>query len=202
MSKKIAFLATLAAVALSAMAPSAASANPAWRFGGTELSGTEAVLGIAHSSTLSIPGAPITCEHLLLFMKISNSVPGKGEVTKLLPYDCTATASCTVKSIAAEKLPWPAHTAKDMGKDYVVLENVQIGLEFSGELCAISESFVTIKGTAGGLYENATSTLTFNKASAETTGTSLKVGSSTVEWTGLFPMEALGVHSAEALEVG
>lgn len=203
MSKKIAFLVSLAAVALSAAAPSAADANPAWRFNGTELSGTETVLGIAFASTLSVPGVPVTCQHVQLFMKISNSgARGEGEVTKLLPYECTATANCTVKSIAAEKLPWPVHTAKIGGNDYVILEKVQIGILFGGALCAFAETPVVIKGTVGGLFENMTSTLTFDKANSETTGTSLKVGATTVEWTGVFPMEALGVHSGESLEVG
>ncbi len=59
-----------------------------------------------------------------------------------------------------------------------------------------------VKGTAGRLFENTTSTLTLNKASFEATGTSLKVGATDIQWTGSFPMEALGAHSSEALEVG
>jgi hypothetical protein len=203
MSKKIAILASLAVILVSAATASAASANPAWEFNGTALTGTEAVLGISISSTLSVPGAPVTCGHLQLFMKISNAVaPGQGEVTKLLPYECTATASCTVQSIAAEKLPWPAHTKTITGKSYVIIEKVQIGIEFGGETCPLAEALIVIKGTAGGLFENTTSTLTFNKASFEATSTSLKTGATNTQWTGIFPMEALGVHSGEALEVG
>jgi hypothetical protein len=203
MSKKIAFLVSLAVLVVSAAAASAADANPGWQFSGTALSGTEVVLGNGHSSTLSVPGAPITCEHMLLFMKISNSsAPGEGEVTKLLPYECTTTGNCTVKSIAAEKLPWPLHTSTIAGKDYIIIEKVHIGVEFGGALCALAGTAVVIKGTAGGVYENTTEMLTFNKATFETTGTSLKVGATNVEWTGIFPLEALGAHSAESLEIG
>jgi hypothetical protein len=203
MRKKIVLLVSLGAIALSGVAASAANASAEWFFSGTELSGTEAVLGISNPSTLSIPGAPVTCAHLQIFMKISNSAgTGKGEVTKLLPYDCTATADCTVQSIEAEKAPWPAHVTAILAKNYVVIEKVQIGIEFAGALCALTGERVVIKGTAGGLFENATSTLTFNKTSFATTGTSLKVGSTTIEWTGVFPMEALGLHSGEALEIG
>ena len=203
MSKKIVFLASLLVMGLSAVTAAAASANGGWEFNGTELTGTEAVLGVSIASTLSVPGAPVSCEHLQLFMKISNTVaPGDGEVTKLLPYECTATATCTVQSIQAEKLPWPAHTATFVGKNYIIIEKVHIDVEFGGALCAFAEVPIAIKGTAGGLFENATSTLTLNKASFETTGASLKAGASTVQWTGVFPMEALGVHSSEALGIG
>jgi hypothetical protein len=201
-SKKVAFLASLA-VALSAVSASAASATPSWKFNGANLVGTETVFGIAHASTLSVPGAPVSCEHLQLFMKISNGVtPGKGEVTKLLPYECTAPGDCKVQSVEAEKLAWPVHTTTVLAKNYVIIEKVQIGIEYAGELCALSGTAVIVKGTAGGLFENATSTLTLNKASFEATGASLKIGTTAIQWTGVFPMEALGVHSGEALEVG
>jgi hypothetical protein len=200
--KQIAVLASLMVVALSAVSTSAASASPSWKFNGVNLVGVEAVLGTAHLSTLSVPGAPVSCETLELFMEITNSVtPGRGEVTNFAPYECTATASCTVQSIEAEKLPWPAHTTTLLGRSYVVIEKMQVSIRYAGELCALAGSTVVVKGSAGGLFENATSTLTFSKSSFEATGTSLKVGASAIQWNGVFPMEALGAHSGESLEV-
>jgi hypothetical protein len=200
-SKQIAFLVSLMVMALSAVSASAASASPSWKFNGANLVGVEAVLGTAHLSTLSVPGAPVSCETIELFMEITNSVtPGRGEVTNFAPYECTATGNCTVQSIEAEKLPWPVHATTAGGKNYVVIEKMQVSIKYVGALCALAGTTI-VKGSAGGLFENATSTLTFNKASFEATGTSLKVGASAIQWTGVFPMEALGTHSGESLEV-
>ncbi len=199
----IALLASLASIAFGAVGVSTASASPAWKFNGTELVGTETVLGTAISSSLSIPGATTRCGHTLLFMKISNTAGvGKGEVTKLPQFECTAGPTCTVERIEAEKFPWPVHVETVAGKNYVVIEKIRIEIVYAGELCAFAGVPIILKGTAGGLFENATSTLTFNGTTFKATGASLKVGATSVEWGAVFPMEALGAHSGEALEVG
>jgi hypothetical protein len=201
--KIIALLVSLAFLAVGAVTASAASASSPWEFNGTELTGTETVLGIAHPSTLSIPGLTMTCGHMLIFMKIDNSAgAGKGEVTKLLSYECSvAGGTCKVETVEPEKLPWPLHVTTTLGKNYVVIEGIRIELVLTGELCPFEGSPIIIKGTAGGLFNNATSTLTFDAATFTATGTSLKVGSSSIEWAAAFPLEALGKHSGEALEI-
>ncbi|HEY3828143.1 MAG TPA: hypothetical protein VGL57_02995 [Solirubrobacteraceae bacterium] len=198
---RVVCLVTVAAM-LSAVAASAASASPVWEFNGTVLVGSEAVSGSALSSSFTIPGATTSCANVQLLMKIVNVAgAGKGEVIEFPLSGCTAGPSCTVNSIEAERLPWPAHAVTVAGKNYVVIEKIQIGILYGGALCALAGSPVTIKGTAGGLYENSTSTLIFNKASFTATGTALKVGASAIEWDAIFPMEAFGAHSGEALEI-
>lgn len=198
---KIMLSASLAGAALGAVGVSAASAAPEWEFKGTELLGTETVRGVAGSDSIAIPGATTTCTRTLLSVKISNREGvGQGEVTEVVESGCTATASCKVKSIEAKKLPWPLHATTIAGKTYVVLEKVKIDIEYEGMLCPL-EGAVRVSGSAGGLWENATSTLTFDKASFEATKTALNVGASAVEWAAIFPFEALGAHVGEALEL-
>lgn len=201
-SRRYAVAAVLVVVALaSASMAAAASAAPVWKFNGTELTTNETVVGAAISSKLTIPGATTECEHFLYNMKIKNSLgTGKGEITELPLYECKASGACTVESIAAEKLPWPTHLTTVSGKDYLIVEGVKVGIKYAGELCALSGTLTIVKGTAGGLIENSAQTATFNKATFEATGTSLKVGSTSVEWTGVFPTEAFETHREQLLE--
>jgi hypothetical protein len=201
-SRSILLLAGLTSVALSAVSASAASAAPLWRFNGNELVGQEKVKGTAIDGSLTVPGVTTTCARTGLTIKISNvGGAGQGEVTKLPLTECHTPegSPCTVESIAAEKLPWPVHTATVVGKSYVIIESVHIGITYAGALCAISGTPVVVAGTAGGLFENATSTLIFNDTSFKATGTSLKVGTTAIDWDALFVLEATGAHSAEAL---
>jgi len=192
-------LALVALVALSGIASAAANAA-VWKFNGTELTTTETAVGAAISSKLTIPGATTECEHFLYNMKIKNSSgSGKGEITELPLYEChTGSEICTVKSIAAEKLPWPTHLTTVSGKDYIVIEDVDVNIDYSGELCSLGR--VKVSGSAGGVINNEEETATFNKTTLEATGTSLKVGSSSVEWTGVFPTEPFEKHREERLE--
>lgn len=201
-SRGIVLWVSVASVALGVVGTSAASAGQVWRFSGTELSGTEKIKGTAIDAVLTVPGASTTCGRTVLTIKISNEgVTGVGEVTKLALNEChTAEGSaCVVESIEAEKLPWPVTTITVTGKTYVILEHVRIGIKYAGALCALSGTLVDVGGTAGGLFENPTSTLLFNENTLKATGTSLKIGATSVNWDALFPMSATGIHSAEAL---
>lgn len=195
-------LAVLVVLAASAAFTAVASASPAWKFNGTELSGKETIVGAAISSSLAIPGATTECAHFLYNMKISNtSGTGKGEITELPLYECkTTTGTCTVSSIEAEKLPWPTHLTTVSGKDYLVVEDIKVGIVYSGATCSLAEEKVRVSGTAGGVIENTAQTATFNKTTFEATKTELKVGSESVEWKGLFPTEAFESHREQALE--
>jgi hypothetical protein len=103
--KSIVSLVLLVALALSGASASAAGAAPVWRLNGTELGGSEEVLGVSVSDSITVPVAATTCERTLLYMTIHNSAgQGKGEVTKVAEHNCSA-PSCIVKSIAATKLP-------------------------------------------------------------------------------------------------
>lgn len=198
--RSILLLATVVALVLSAAGT--ASAAPAWKFNGTELSGTETAVGAAISSSMTIPGVTTECKHFLYNMKIKNSGgTGQGEVTELPLFECTTnTKTCTVESIEAKKLPWPTHLTTVETKDYIVIEKVEVEIHYAGALCAFSESPVIVKGSAGGVIDNTAETATFNKATLEATKTSLKVGATAVEWNGVFPTEPFESHREQKLE--
>src|SRR5262245_42932099 len=76
----------LVALVVGAVFAGSAAAKPAWKFSGTELKEgeTELTVGFGVKSSLTVPGAPITCEHFIYKMRISNSGgTGKGEVTEV-----------------------------------------------------------------------------------------------------------------------
>jgi hypothetical protein len=202
--RNILLLASLVALVLSATAASA-NASPAWKFNKTELGSgvSETVVGGAISSSLSIPGATTECADFLYNMTVTDvGGKGKGEITELPLFECKTTSSnCTVESIEAEKLPWPTHLVAVGSSDYLVVEGVNVGIVYSGKLCALAGSLVRVKGTAGGIVENSTQTAKFDAATFTATGTELKVGASAVEWNGLFPTEAFKSLREEAIEV-
>lgn len=200
--RSIVMLACMVALALSATVAATANASPAWKFNATELTGKETIVGAAISSKLTVTGATTECKHFLYNMKISNSGgTGKGEITELPLFECVASGSCTVTSIEPENLPWPTHLVTVAGKgDYLIVEGVKVEITYGGSLCALNGSEVIVKGTAGGLIENGPQTATFDKATFETTGTSLKEGATSIEWNGVFPTEGFETHREQTLE--
>ncbi len=202
-TRRIAVAAVMVVMALaSASLAATASAAPVWKFNGTELGAgkTETIVGAALASKLTVPGATTECEHFLYNSKVKNEAGGKGEITEVPLYECKASGSCTVESIAAEKLPWPLHLATFGAKDYVIIEGVKVGIKYAGALCALSGTLTIVKGTAGGEINNEAQTVTFSKSTFETTGTSLKVGSSSVEWSGVFTAEPFETLREEKIE--
>ncbi len=199
---KIVLLAGLAAVVLGAAMPAAASAQ--WKFNGVTLVGSESVEGVAIDSSMAIPGATTTCELMPLSMDISNVLgAAHGEVTKLSGLNCTAGANCSVTSFGGEKTPWAVHSVVVGTKTYLVIEGMRIAIKYSGPPCSLGGTTVIVIGTAGGWFDNVTSTVIFDKSTFEATKTSLTVGTMTIEWLGAeFPMKALGTHKGEPLELG
>lgn len=200
--KGILLLATAVTLALGATAT--ASASPAWKFNGTELSGSETVIGAALNSSMTIPGVTTECKHFLYNMTISNSLgKGKGELAEMPLFECTTnTSGCTVKAMEAKKLPWPTHLTTIFGKNYLIVENVDVEVLYGGTFCAYAGIPMTITGSAGGLVENSTETATFNTSTFFMTGTSLWDGFIAVEWNGVFPTEAFKSHREQKIEVG
>jgi hypothetical protein len=198
----VALALSLAIVGVSA---GAASASPVWKFNGKELVGSETIVGVGSPSSITVPGAAVTCEHVALLLAISNKAGhAQGEITEFPFYECTTAAkTCNVQSIAAEHLPWPMHVVTPLSgassANYLVFEGVRISIEFGGPLCALAGP-LQLRGSIGGLFA-AGSTLKFNKASAEATGTGFKFGTEKAELTGNFPLEAFGSHSGETLEL-
>lgn len=190
-----------AALIISAVFAGSAGASPAWRFNGSELTGSEVIVGAAIDSSLTVPGLTTKCENFLYKLTISNSAgTGKGEVTELPLYNCTTnTKACIVEAIAAEKLPWPSKLTAVTGTNYVVIEGVKVSILYGGELCALNETLALVTGTAGGRIDNTAETATFDTASFSATKTALKALGSTIEWKGVFPTEAFQWHREQAL---
>lgn len=193
----------LAALMLSAVFAASASAAPAWKFEGKALEGKETVVGAAFESSMTIPGLTTKCENFLYKLAIENvSGTGKGSVTELPLYNCTTSSKwCTVKSIAAESLPWAAQTKLVSSSNYIVIEGVKVAILYAGELCVLDETLATVTGSAGGKIDNTAETATFNAASFSATGTVLKALGSSIEWNGVFPTEAFQWHREQALTV-
>ena len=196
--------AVLAALAiLSAVFAAGAGAAPAWKFESKSLEGSETVLGAALESSMTIPGLTTKCENFLYKLTIKNEAgTGKGEVTEVPLFNCTTNSSaCTVKTIAAEKLPWPAKLTAISTSSYIVIEGVKVAILYAGEECVLGGTLVTVTGSAGGLIDNSKETATFNASTLTATGTTLKALGQKIEWNGVFPTEAFQWHREQALSV-
>lgn len=194
---------TLAALVISAVFAGSASASPAWKFNGEELSGSETILGAAIDSKMVIKGLTTKCENFLYKLTIKNeSKVGKGSLTEMPLYTCTTDSpACGVKTIGAETLPWPAKLSAVETKNYIIIESVKVGITYSGLECALGGFLVKVTGTAGGLIDNPTETATFDAASFAATKTELKAFSNPISWTGVFPTEAFEWHREQAISV-
>jgi hypothetical protein len=205
-SRSIATLAATFVVVLGAAVGASASAAAVWKFEGKALkvAETETIKGVAEESSFTIPGVKVTCEHIDFEMTIENPAgggAGEAKITSFVPENCTSSVkACTVESAEAEKLSWPAHLATVTGEEYFVIEKMQISLLLGGAQCALAGAPTLIKGTAGGVFSNVSHTITFNKTTFAATGTSLKVGATTIEWKAVFTTKALGGHKGEGLE--
>jgi hypothetical protein len=194
-------LSLLAALVTGAVFAGGAAAA-AWKFSGTELSGTELTVGFGLESSLTLSEVPVQCEHLIYKMNIWNSGgKGKGEVTELPHFSCTSTGECTVEALEAEKLPWPAHLATVGKANYVVIEGIEISILYGGELCALEGVQVPVTGSAGGLFDNSNEAAVFDEASFVATGTALTALGSPVRLEGEFPTEAFQWHREEPISV-
>ncbi len=204
MNRKMTFLrGFFAALALSAVFAASSGAAPAWNFAGKSLEGSETIMGGAVESSMTIPGLTTKCENFLYKLTIKNEGgTGKASLTEMPLYNCTTNSSvCSVSSIGAETLPWPGFLTKVESSNYIVIENVKVGIRYAGEECSVGGILVRVTGKAGGLVDNATETATFNAATLKATKTELKALSSAIEWNGLFPTEAFEWHREQAISV-
>lgn len=179
-----------------------AGAGPLWKFGFSELIGSESIAGGAVKSTLTFPGLTTTCD-FSYGMTIANSA-GKatGKINEMTLSNCTTNSKfCTIKSAIAEKLPWSVRGVTVVTSNYVILEGIRFTLLYAGEECALDEIAAAFTGTAGGLYDNGTGTFTFSPANFSATGTAIKALKTSIEWNAVFSTEALGLHKGQILEL-
>jgi hypothetical protein len=199
--KGILLLACTMALALGFTA--SANASPAWKFNGSEIASTEVLIGAAANSSMTIPGVTTECAHFLYNMHIWDSAgKGKGELVEMPLFECTTkTAGCFVSSIEAKKLPWPSHLLSAWGNNYLIIENVDVEVLYSGSSCAYAGIPMTVSGSAGGIINNSTESATFDNETMWATGTGLWTGFTWVEWNGYFPSEAFQTHREQSLSV-
>jgi hypothetical protein len=192
-------ISVVAALTVTAAMASTASAA-AWRFGGTELTGSETVVAETAASNLTLPGLTTTCKASIA-MTISNS-GGKGtaSVESMSLSGCGTNGVCTVVSATAPGTPWSGSTQVVGGNSYLVVSGFSNKILYGGELCAIEGWTINYKGSIGGLFDNSTSKLIFNEASAAATGSSLKsIGETKTGYDAEYSVKATGSHVGQAL---
>ncbi len=189
------------AVAFAALASNAFAA-PEWHFNGALLSGVERIQGGSTNSAFTLPGITTSCKGFLYSMEADNASGfGRGEVDYLPIFKCSTETACSVKAVTVYGLPWSASLVKASLSNYVVLKGVEIGFLYEGPFCVLDEFEVVVEGSAGGLYDNSTETITFSNATLAATGTKLTALGEKVEWNAVFGAEAFGPHLGEALSV-
>lgn len=194
----------LAALMLSAVFAGSANAAPQWKFESKTLEGTEAIVGGAEDSYLTVPGMTTDCENFLYNLDIKNSGgTGEGDVEELPLFECGTDAdACTVDGIEALGFPWDSKLTAVSTSNYIVIEDILVEVLYGGEECILNEWIVPVEGSAGGLVNNTTESATFNSSSFSATKTKLEAFGEGVEWNGFFPTEAFEWHRNEALTVG
>lgn len=203
-AKSILMRGVVAALLASAVFAASAGASPNWKFEGTELTGSETVVGAALDSKLTVPGLTTKCANFLYKLKIENSGgTGKGSLTELPLYECTTDSPevCTVKTITPETLPWPSKLTTVTTSNYIVIEGVKVSIVYAGKECVLGGLTVKVTGTAGGKIDNTAETATFDASSFSATKTKLTALGSAVQWEGVFPTEGFEWHRNQALSV-
>ncbi len=195
---------TVAVTLLTTMssAPAPAGTSPRWYVGGAELSGAETYGGVAEPSSMSVAGVTTTCRHAYYVASIFNSGGlGKGEVTSLPSYECSASgAGCELAKAEAKKLPWPARTVFVEGRPYLVIEGVDIETSYNGAACPLKGT-QEVTGSVGAALENGKQRVVFSRASATATGASLRAAGSAVEYAAAYTAEDVGPsHHEQVVE--
>jgi uncharacterized membrane protein len=197
---RILLCSALMAVAIGAGIATSASAAPTWKFEGKALEGNETVAGTAAALSMNVSSFTTTCESTLQMTIWNSAGQAKGQVTKLTFANCsTNVPECTVEATGEEQLPWSARGLTVAPSNYLILEGIRVGILYDDEECPLDEILVVVKGSAGGLFDNGTSTAFFDVASFSATGTKMTMLGSTAKWKGAFPIEATGAHSGETL---
>jgi hypothetical protein len=201
MTKRRALGIPLAALAVALVASaafaSAASAEPFWKFGGTQLVGTETVSAKTTSSSLKLNGLATTCEATAELTIENTPVQGVATVNALELKGCGTDGVCTVQKASVVGLPWSANTTSFGGKSFVVTDDFDERFLYGNELCAIEGWTLKYSGTAAGVFNNATSTLEYDG----TTGSNITTfgGGTKATYEAKFKVEATGARKGQTL---
>lgn len=194
----ITMISVVAALTASAALASSAVAAPVWRAAGTPLTGSETVTAETSASTLTVPGLATTCVATVT-MTISNSgAKGVATVESMAFSGCGTNGVCTVEKANALSTPWSGSTSVVSKSNYLTIEGFTNKIVYGGELCAAPT--VTYKGSVGGLFDNSSSKLIFNEASAAATGAVLKsIGTTKTGYDAEYEVRMTGSHAGQAL---
>ncbi len=197
----VAVLSIVAAFTASAALASAAGAQPHWKANGTELAvaSPETVVAEVPASTLTLSTLATTCS-ATVGGTIANTTGFGGviNVESMTLSGCTTNGSCTVTSASAAELPWGGASLTKEGNSYLKITGFDNRIKYA--TCAISGLTIRYQGTIGGLFNNASSTLEFNAASAAATNSAIKsVGESETTYSGAWKIHMTGAHAGQTL---
>lgn len=125
-----------------------------------------------------------------------------GKVTGVPLSNCyTNSKYCPVEWAQASSTPWPVRLTTVAGLDYLVIEAIKIAFMYGGAECALGETEVIVTGSAGGVVNDVTHTVTFSASTFTATATQLKALSSKIEMNGVFDLIATGTNKGLAVTV-
>ena len=155
------------------------------------------VIAETSASTLS----PRPGDESTLAMTISNSGSvGNASVSSMTLSGCGTNGVCTVTAASAPGTPWSGITSQVAGNPYLKISGFENRITYGGSSCAASGLTFKYRGSIGGLFQNASSTLVFNAASAEATGSSLtSVGTTQTGYEAEYKVQMTGAHAGQAL---
>lgn len=188
-------------VALVASAALAATCSASqWKFNGETLAGSETVTAEAASSSLALKGLTTTCAASAQLTISNSGGQGVATVDSVSLSGCDTDGVCSVEEATADGLPWAATTAAIGGSSYLVVEGFHEEFLYGDELCAVEGLTFPYEGSAGGLFDNASSALVFDAASEAATGSGVTTfGGTEAAYSAEYDVEATGGHAGQAL---
>ncbi len=178
----------LAAFVIGGALAAPAGATPAWLLGGSQFSGPEPAEGEAINADLTFAGMTTTCATTEITMSIGDSGgTGEGKVSGMNFAGCSTNTICSVEGMTAANLPWPAHLKTVSSNNYLIIEKVYFEIVYGNPFCALNETTVEVKGSAGGSISSSANT-SFEPSSFVATNTKLKAFGVNVEWEAEFPL--------------
>lgn len=192
-------LSIVAALTASAALAGAAGAAPHWKANGTELTSPETVVAEVPASTVTLSTLATTCT-ATIGATIANTTGFGGvvNVESMSLSGCATNNACTVTSATAAGLPWGGASLSIEGNPYLKITGFDNRIKYAS--CAISGITFRYQGNIGGLFNNASSTLTFNAATAAATNSEIhSSGETETTYSGVWNVHMTGSHAGQTL---
>ena len=195
----VAVLSVVAALTASAALAGAAGAAPHWKANGTELTSPETVVAETSASTVTLSTLATTCSATIKGT-IANTTGFGGviNVESMALSGCATNGACTVTSASAAELPWGGASLSIGGNPYLKILGFDNRIKYAS--CAISGLTIKYQGNIGGLFNNASSTLTFNAETAAATNSEIhSVGESETTYSSVWNVQMTGSLAGQTL---